>query len=87
MPRPLSLTDIICNALNKDYSLEEAAIDLGELINERALIRRRYGTGPARLAELERIIPLQEKLALGRLRGDEFVAQLRQFGIRLERHD
>jgi hypothetical protein len=44
MPRQLTLADIICNGLDKDYSVEQAAIDFGELMIERELIKRRYGT-------------------------------------------
>jgi len=49
MPRQLTLADIITNALEKDYSVDQAATDLGDLINERVLIKHRYGSDPARL--------------------------------------
>jgi hypothetical protein len=87
MSRQLSLPDIICNGLDKEYSLEQAATDLGALINERELIKRRYGKDTPRLSELERIIPLVEQLALGKLRGDQLFAQLDRINIRLEKHD
>jgi len=53
----LTLADIVCNALDTDYSLEQAVIDLGKLICEKELIRRRFGAGLPRLAESEIIIP------------------------------
>jgi hypothetical protein len=87
MPRQLTLADIICNGLDKDYSVEQAAIDFGELMIERELIKRRYGTETARLSELEKIIPIQEKLALGKLCGDQLFAQLDRLNIRVEKHD
>ena len=87
MTNQLTFADIIKNGLNRDYSVDQAATDLGELMTERELIKRRYGPGTARLKELESIIPLQEKLALGKLRGDQLFAQLDQLGIRLEQHD
>ena len=87
MSRQLTIADIIRNAIDKDYSMEQAATDLGELMTERELIKRRYGTESPRLAELEEIIPLQEKLALGKLRGDEVFEQLEQLDIRVEKHD
>ena len=87
MPRQLTLADMITNALDKNYSLEQAATHLGELINERGLIRRRYGIGAARLMELEQIIPLQEKLALGKLHSNQLFAQLDRLGIRSAKHD
>ena len=87
MPSQLTIADIITNALDKDYSVDQAATDLGELMNERELIKRRYGTDSPRLTELEKIIPLQEKLALGKLHGDQLFAQLDRLAIRLEKHD
>jgi hypothetical protein len=82
MPRQQTFADIVCNALDKDYTFEQAATDLGDLMNERELIKRRYGPGTARLTELECIIPLQEKLALGKLHGDQLFAQLDRLGNR-----
>ena len=87
MPRQLTIADIIRNALDKDYSVDQAATDLGELMTERELIKRRYGIDSPRLAELEKIIPVQEKLALGKLRGDQVFEQLAQLDIRIEQHD
>ena len=87
MSRQLTISDIITNALDKDYSIDQAAADLGELMMELELIKRRHGTGSPRLAELERIIPVQKKLALGKLRGDEAFEQLAQLDIRVETHD
>ena len=83
----LTIAEIIHNALDKDYSVEQAATDLGELMSERELIKRRYGTDSPRLTELEKIIPVQKRLALGKLRGEEVFEQLAQLNIRLEQHD
>ena len=82
-----TIADIIKNALDKDYSLEQAATDLGELMNELELTKRRYSAGSPRLTELRSIIPVQERLALGKLRGDQVFEQLVQLDIRLEQHD
>jgi hypothetical protein len=87
MPKPLTFADIIMNALDKDYSLERTATDLGELMNERELIKRRYGADSPRLTELEQIIPLQEDLALRKLRDDQAFEQLARLNLRLEKHD
>ena len=87
MDKKISLSDVLCNAFDKDYSMLQAATDLGELMTELELIKRRYGTGSPRLAELERIIPVQEKLALGKLRGDQLFAQLDQLDIKLKKHE
>jgi hypothetical protein len=48
MPRQLTIADIIRNALDKDYSVEQAATDLSELMMERELIKRRYGADSPR---------------------------------------
>jgi hypothetical protein len=66
--------------------MKQAAMDLGALTNERELIIRWYGQGLRRLTELESVIPLQEKLALENLRGDQLIAQLDRLGIRVEKH-
>ena len=52
---------------------------------ERELIGRKGHTTSTRLRELEQIIPLQERLALGKLRGDQVFTQLDLLGIRLEK--
>lgn len=87
MPRQLTLADIITHALDKDYTVEQVAIDLGELMTEREQTKRRYGSDTGRLGELESIIPVQQQLALGKLRGDQLFEQLEHLGIRLEKHD
>lgn len=87
MDEKMTFADIICKAFDKGYTLEQAATDLGALVNERELIRRKYGTDSQRLVELDRMIPVQEKLALGKLHGDQLFSQLDQLGIKLEKHD
>jgi hypothetical protein len=81
----VTLSDMICKALDRDYSLDRAAADLGTLMMERELIERKGDTFTPRLRELEQIIPLQERLALGKLRGDQVFTQLDLLGIRLEK--
>ena len=87
MHRQTTIADIIKKALDKDYSVEQAATDLGELMTELESIKRRYGTDSPRLTELQTIIPLQEKLALGKLRSEQVFEQLSQLDIRLEQYD
>ena len=58
MLRQITIADTITNALDKDYSVEQAATDVGELKNELELIKRRYVANSPRLTELEKIIPL-----------------------------
>jgi len=80
----MTLSDIIRNALDREYSLDRAAADLGELMTERERLRREENTDTPRLCELEQIIPLQKKLALGKLRGDELFDRLELLSIHLE---
>ena len=40
----MTLSDIIRNALDREYSLDRAAADLGELMTERELIKRKGDT-------------------------------------------
>jgi hypothetical protein len=85
LPSSMTLSDIVINALDRNYSMEQAAADLGELMNERELIKRKGDTDTHRFRELEKIIPLQETLALRKLRGDEIFDRLAQLGIRVDR--
>jgi hypothetical protein len=87
MTRKLTLADIICNAFDESYSFEQAAIDFGELKIELELIKRRYDTYSPRFTELKSLIPIQEKLALGKLQGDQLFAQLDQLDRKLKKHD
>lgn len=80
----MTLRDLICNALNTGYFLEQAAADLGGLMFERDLVKRKGDTDSPRLHELERLIPLQQTLALRKLRGDGISDRLAQLGIRVE---
>jgi hypothetical protein len=48
----MTLSDIIRNALDREYSLDRAAADLGELMTERELIKRKGDTDTPRLHEL-----------------------------------
>ena len=83
----MTMADIIKNAFDKDYSVDRAASDLGELMMELELIKRRHGPDSPRAMELKKIIPIQEMLALGKLRGDQVFEQLDRLDIRLEKHD
>ena len=67
--------------------MDQAATDLGELMTELELIKRRYGIESPRLAELGKIIPVQKRLALGKLHGEQVFEQLAQLDIRVEQHD
>jgi hypothetical protein len=69
----MTLADIIRNALDRDYSVDQAAADLGSLLLERELITRRADSDSPRLRELEHLIPVQEALALGKIAGTKYL--------------
>ena len=64
--------DIVCNVLNQDKPLQEQAADLGELIRERGRKESMFGSNTRRMAELKKMIPIQEKLVMRMINnGDE----------------
>ena len=69
MIKDLTLTNIICNALNPDYTSTQAVDDLNKLINEATLMQIQEETGSPRFTELQSIIPVQERLAKAKLEG------------------
>ena len=85
LPNSMTLPDLIRNSLDRDYSLDRAAADRGALMMERELIRRRCDTEAPRFRELEQVIPLQKKLALGKLRDDELFDRLELLVIRAKK--
>jgi hypothetical protein len=85
LPPRMSFSTIIRNALNSNYSMDQAATDLGSLMFEQELIRRRGDTDVPRHRELDRLIPMQETLALGRLNGDELFNRLDLLNVRVEK--
>ena len=80
----MTLPDIVRNAFDVNYSVDRAAADLGSLMLEWDRIKRKGNIGSPRLRELDRLIPIQERLALRKLRGDKIFDQLARLGIRLE---
>lgn len=69
MDAPLTLTSIISNAFNKDYTADHAVEDLTRLMNEATLVELRHGTDSPRHAELQRLTTIQEKLVKAKLEG------------------
>ena len=81
----MTLPDLIRNALDCNYSLDRAATDLVAFMLEREQIKRKGDTDTSRFHEVEQLIPLQETLALRKLRGDEIFDRLAQLNIRVEK--
>jgi hypothetical protein len=69
-----SLGQIFVNTFDGDYSLEDAAADLGHLILELEREEGTMGENTERAAELRKLISVQEKLALSRFRDGNPVA-------------
>jgi hypothetical protein len=65
----LTFDSIFCNALDPDYTSDRAANDLAKLMNEATQMQNQGQTDLPRFTELERIIPIQEKLAKAKLDG------------------
>ena len=69
MNKELTFPDILCNALNRDYTTAQAYDDLNKLMNEATLMQIEGKTDLPRFEELTRIIPVQERLAKAKLDG------------------
>ena len=80
----MPLSDVIRNALDRHYSVEQAAADFGALLLEEERIKRKGDTDIPRLRELKQLIPLQETLTFRKLRGDEIFDRLAELRIRVE---
>ena len=76
MDAPLTLTSIIANAFNKDYTTALAVEDLARLMNEATLVELQHGTDSPQYTELQRLIPIQEKLVKAKLDGQPIFDQL-----------
>ena len=69
MPKELTFTDILRNALDPDYTSDRAVADLGKLTDEATRMQSRGLTDTPRFVELQSIIPIQEKLVKAKLDG------------------
>ena len=67
MKNNTTIVDIICNAINQDQSPEESAADLGEFIREMRREEENYGQCTQRMAKLQQLIPIQERVVLMKL--------------------
>ena len=76
MDKNPTLADIITNTLNKDYSAGEAVADLEKLMNEATLMELTEGPDSPRFIELQKLIPIQERLMQAKLDNDPIFDQL-----------
>ena len=63
----LTLTDIITNSINKEYTADQAIADLEKLMNEATLLELTHSPHSPRFIELQRLIPVKERLVQTKL--------------------
>lgn len=61
---------IISNAFNKDYTASQAVVDLEKLMNEATLLELTHGPHSPRFIELQKLIPVQERLVQAKMDGN-----------------
>jgi hypothetical protein len=76
MDGPITLQTILANALDKDYTAAQAMEDLTWVMNHATLVEISHGTDSKEYAEIQRLIPIQEKLAKAKLEGHPMFYQL-----------
>lgn len=69
MSKELTFASILSSALDPEYMPAQAMDDLSKLMNEAALMQIQGNTDSPRYAELQSIIPVQERLAKAKLDG------------------
>ena len=87
MSKELTFTDILHNALNKDYTSDQAVDDLCKLTNEATQMQLQGNTDSPRFVELESIIPIQEKLVKAKLDGHPIFDRLGTLNAELHGND
>jgi hypothetical protein len=87
MAKELTIASILCNAFNQDYTLAQAVDDLSKMVNEATWLQIQGETDTPRFAELERIIPVQERLAKGKIDGHPIFNRLGSLKVKTHKDD
>ena len=87
MTQELTFTDILRNALNKDYTADRAMDDLSKLMNDATLMEIQGKTNSPRFAELESLIIVQERLAKAKLDGHPIFDDLGTLNAKTHKRD
>ena len=66
MKQGSTFADIISNTFNKDYTAAQAVADLEKLMNESTLLEIQHEQDSPRFIELQKLIPVQERLLRAR---------------------
>jgi len=70
MKNILSSTTILSNAFDKDYTVGQAVEDLEKLMNEATMLGHTHGPHSPRFIELQKLIPVQERLVKAKMDDD-----------------
>ena len=70
MNSSLTTATIISNAFDADYSAGQAIADLEKLMNEATLLEFTHASDSPRFIELQKLIPVQERLVRARMDGN-----------------
>lgn len=70
MKKPPTPPDVFIKAFDKDYSASQAVSDLEKLMNEATLLELTHGPHSPRFVELQKLLPVQERLVRTKLDGD-----------------
>lgn len=66
----LTLPRVLSNAFDEDYTVGQAVADLEKLMNETTLLELSGEQHLPRFVELQKLIPVQERLVRAKLNGD-----------------
>lgn len=72
----LTVATILSNAFDKGYSASRGAADLEKLMNEATLLELSGDQHSPRFIELQKLIPVQERLVRAKLDGDPIFDRL-----------
>ena len=76
MDDPLTLPRVLSNAFNKDNSAGQAVADLEKILNEATLLELSGDQDSPRFIELQKLIPVQERLVRAKMDGNPIFDRL-----------
>ena len=87
MAKELTIASILCNAFNPDYTLAQAVDDLSKLMNEATWLQIQGEADSHRFSDLERIIPVQERLTQMKIDGHPIFNRLGSLNVKTHKDD
>ena len=76
MNKNLTLSTILSNTFDKEYTASQAVADLEKLMNEATLLELSDAQDSPRFIELQKLIPVQERLVRTKMDGDPIFDRL-----------